>query len=173
MATGSSTFRTDEQGGFEPLFDCALVGGADSAATRYRLRKLPMMQAGDPHALDLGDQISILGFPRGSLGTLTHARGTMDGWARSPNGHGTVMKTRACVAPGDSGAPAIDSTGRVVGVVSCSSGDYSGAVAQVGFMCVRTTTYGNGSLIYPFFILLKLLLLATGLLLLLQISTGM
>ena len=52
----------------------------------------------------------------------------MDGWARSPNGHGTVMKTRACVAPGDSGAPAIDSTGRVVGVVSCSSGDYSGAV---------------------------------------------
>lgn len=38
------------------------------------------------------------------------------------------MKTRACIAPGDSGAPAIDARGMVVGVVSSSSGDYQGAI---------------------------------------------
>ena len=75
-----------------------------------------------------GDELAILGFPRGCLDTLTHCRCTCDGFAAGPNGQGWIVKTRAGIADGDSGAPAVDENGRVIGLVSMSSSQAHGAI---------------------------------------------
>ena len=101
---------------------------ADDPELDLALLKLP---SDGPHSfvdfgrsadLELGDDVVILGYPLG-LDTLTVTRGVMS--ARHPG----WLQTDATANPGNSGGPAFDEHGKVIGVVTMKLG--GGVVARV------------------------------------------
>ncbi len=89
---------------------------ADLAVVRTdgELPAVPELAAEDP---ERGDTITIVGYPQG--GKLTVTSGRVIARTTDPlHLHlGEVLVTDALVEPGNSGSPALDRTGRVVGVV--------------------------------------------------------
>ena len=59
--------------------------------------------------MTFGEPISLFGFPRGCLDTLTHGSASCDGFASAPNQVGWVIKSRAGCSDGDSATAAVDS----------------------------------------------------------------
>ena len=82
---------------------------------RYRF---PSMALGDSEVLEIGDPVSTIGFPLvgGSIGrvSVTLTRGVVSGFERTPIG--TLIKTDAGIAPGNSGGAAVDAQWRLIGV---------------------------------------------------------
>ncbi|HMO11779.1 MAG TPA: serine protease [Actinotalea sp.] len=74
----------------------------------------PELAGSDP---ELGDSVSVIGYPLGGLLTVTTGR--VIGRTTDPLNEnlGEVLVTDAEVAPGSSGSAVVDSEGRVVGVV--------------------------------------------------------
>lgn len=79
---------------------------------------LPCVTLGDSDDLDLGDRISIFGYPGIGGETVTFTSGNVAGFSkekgvRSPRGW---IKTDATIAGGNSGGTAVNQHGRLVGV---------------------------------------------------------
>jgi S1-C subfamily serine protease len=104
------------------------VGTAATAAladlaivrTRDALPSYPVLAEADPRQ---GDGVTIVGYPSG--GELTVTSGLVIGSTRDPlNANlGEVLVTDAKVEPGSSGSAALDSQGRVIGVVYAKTAD--------------------------------------------------
>ncbi|MBL0886784.1 S1 family peptidase [Myceligenerans indicum] len=104
------------------------VGTAATAAladlaivrTRDALPSFPELAEADP---EQGDDVTIIGYPSG--GELTISSGLVIGSTRDPlNANlGEVLVTDAKVEPGSSGSAALDSQGRVIGVVYAKTAD--------------------------------------------------
>ncbi len=101
---------------------------ADDPHLDLALLKLP---SSDPHPLvnfgsstdmELGEDVVILGFPLG-LETLTVTRGLLSA------DHGSWLQTDATANPGNSGGPAFDLSGGVIGIATAKLG--GGAVERV------------------------------------------
>lgn len=94
----------------------ATAGIADLAIVRTTedLEAFPTIAANDP---EIGDLISIVGFPNG--GELTVSQGMVLQYTEDPLNEnlGKVILTDATVEPGSSGSAALDEQGRVIGVV--------------------------------------------------------
>jgi S1-C subfamily serine protease len=90
------------------LADLAIVRTAEP------LPAAPVLADTDPVA---GDAVTVVGYPLG--GQLTVTSGHVIGETRDPlnENFGEVLVTDAAVEPGSSGSAALDSAGRVVGVV--------------------------------------------------------
>ncbi|GAA1873368.1 serine protease [Myceligenerans crystallogenes] len=94
----------------------ATAGLADLAIVRTReeLPSFPELARRDP---EQGDEVMIAGYPSG--GELTITSGRVVGSTRDPlhANLGEVLVTDAKVEPGSSGSAALDTRGRVIGVV--------------------------------------------------------
>jgi hypothetical protein len=88
-----------------------------------RRLKLPSVTLGDSDELDLGDKISIFGYPGIGGETVTYTSGNVAGFSsektvRTPR---AWIKTDATIAGGNSGGTAVNKNGRLVGVPTQAS----------------------------------------------------
>ncbi|MCW5875278.1 MAG: trypsin-like peptidase domain-containing protein [Anaerolineales bacterium] len=78
---------------------------------------LPYVSLGNADALNLGDELTILGYPGIGGGTITLTRGEVSGFTgQQPYGARAFIKTNATIAGGNSGGLAVDAEGYLVGV---------------------------------------------------------
>ena len=98
---------------------------------------LPILEIGDSDDVNLGDSVTILGFPGLGEDTVTLTKGTVAGFIDDTDLsiHRGWIKTDAEISPGNSGGVAIDAQGRLIGVPT-----------QVHF---RTDTVGVIGLVRP------------------------
>ena len=93
----------------------------------------PTLEIGDPELPPIGDPIWLVGYPstggQGSRVSITCTRGVVSGYDTAP--FGPVIKTDAEITNGNSGGPALDDRGRIVGVATSLVESGSGQVAYV------------------------------------------
>ena len=79
---------------------------------------LPAVDLGDSDALQLGDRISILGYPGIGGETVTFTAGNVSGFRREENVREprAWIKTDATIAGGNSGGTAVNEAGQLVGI---------------------------------------------------------
>ena len=87
---------------------------------------LPAIELGDSDSLNLGDRISIFGYPGIGGETVTYTSGNVSGFGGEPGVRESRawIKTDATIAGGNSGGTAGDAAGRG----GCTSGRLSGKV---------------------------------------------
>lgn len=93
----------------------------------------PSLALGDELSLQQGDPVYALGAPKGLQ--LSFTSGIVSSF-RKPNGQ-FLIQTTAPIAPGSSGGPLFDHTGRVVGVTTSLLADAPGIYFSVGIGDVR------------------------------------
>jgi len=104
---------------------------------------MPMLQLGDPTGVQQQDKLTIIGFPgNGDLnndptGLLTLSINQIYVSAIKPNNGATVIQVGGNVEHGDSGGPALNATGQVVGVVSFGVADSGGG--ETSFLQTSST----------------------------------
>jgi S1-C subfamily serine protease len=122
------------------------MSGQDLALLRLEAADMPALALGDSNALKIGDRVHIVGFP-GIV--LTHellnasakmeasvTNGAVSGFKQDRAGQ-PVIQTDAPAAWGNSGGPAVDDAGRVVGVltfVTLAAGAEGGIVQGFNFV---------------------------------------
>jgi S1-C subfamily serine protease len=80
---------------------------------------LPAVPIGDSNALQLGDSVTILGYPGIGGETITLTRGEVAGFtAEAGYGNRAFIKTSATIAGGNSGGLAANGIGQIIGVPS-------------------------------------------------------
>jgi S1-C subfamily serine protease len=108
----------------DPKHDLAVIriGGKPAGAT-------PLWQ--NPHGPRprTGDQLLLVGSPYGLYGTVT--TGIVSRVTRR------VIQTDAAANPGNSGGPALDRLGRVVGVLVAGGGENINFAIPIGLACVK------------------------------------
>lgn len=78
---------------------------------------LPHVPLGDSDQLNLGDPLTILGYPGIGGATVTLTRGEVSGFTSQPDyGQRAFIKTSATIAGGNSGGLAVDAAGELIGV---------------------------------------------------------
>jgi serine protease Do len=106
---------------------------SDIAVLRLRgATDLPVAPTADSSALQIGDQVTAVGFPGGA--GLTRAPGTVralnqsivadDDLTGGSEELADLIGFDADIRPGDSGGPLVDPSGRVVGIVTAASQNY-------------------------------------------------
>ena len=120
----------------EKEYEATLVAGDeinDVAVLKIKAEDLVHVTVGDSDKLKVGDDILVIGNPLGDL-TFTLTRGIVSGTNREINtGEYTIrtFQTDAAINSGNSGGPAFDATGAVVGIASAK---YSATgVEGIGF----------------------------------------
>ncbi len=77
----------------------------------------PFVEVGDSDALELGDQLRIIGYPGIGGETVTFTEGTISGFVNVPGlEERSWLKTDATLAGGNSGGLAVDASGLIVGI---------------------------------------------------------
>jgi len=126
---------------YSPPLGDAEMSGQDLALLRLEASDMPTLPLGDSTAAKIGDRLHILGFPGVVLShELLNASarveasvtiGAISGFKQDRAGQ-PVIQTDAAAAWGNSGGPAIDDRGRVVGVLTfvTSSPGEQGAIVQ-------------------------------------------
>ena len=104
---------------------------------------MPMVQLGDPTGVQQQDKLTIIGFPgNGDLNNdptslLTLSINQIYVSAIKPNNGATVIQVGGNVEHGDSGGPALNANGQVVGVVSFGLADSGGG--ETSFLQTSST----------------------------------
>ncbi len=95
---------------------------------------LPAVPLGDSDGLQLGDAITIIGYPGIGGETVTLTRGEVSGFTSEvPYGNRAFVKTSATIAGGNSGGLAANAAGEIIGIpTQVGSGD-----ADAGFVDCR------------------------------------
>lgn len=89
----------------------------DGNAVDRSTLNLPFVPFGDSDQLNLGDEITILGYPGIGGETVTLTRGEVSGFTSQPEyGQRAFIKTSATIAGGNSGGLAVDGTGHLIGI---------------------------------------------------------
>ncbi len=129
---------------YDPVVDLAVLRIAtdlDGTAASGPFRSVPV---GDSDAVEIGDQLRILGYPGIGGDTVTFTRGVVSGFA-SQNGIGerSWIKTDATMAGGNSGGAAFDIDGNLVGIPTQAA---ASAGSDIVDCRVITDTNGDGQL---------------------------
>jgi S1-C subfamily serine protease len=128
---------------YSPPVAAAQMPGQDLALLRLEAADMPALSLGDSGAIKIGDRLHILGFPDV---VVTHellnasarveasvTSGTVSGFKQDRAGQ-PIIQTDASAAGGNSGGPAVNDEGRVVGVVAfVTRGQGEEAVLVQGF----------------------------------------
>lgn len=77
---------------------------------------LTAIPIGSSAAVQIGDTLTIVGYPGLGGSSLTVTRGIMSGTYRLPNDPGAFIKTDTEISPGNSGGTAINAEGELVGI---------------------------------------------------------
>ena len=89
----------------------------DGNSVDHATLNLPHVPLGDSDRLNLGDPLTILGFPGIGGDTVTLTRGEVCGFTSQPDyGQRAFIKTSATIAGGNSGGLAVDASGQLIGV---------------------------------------------------------
>ena len=103
------------------------MSGQDLALLRLEVSDMPTLQLADSASLQIGDKIHIIGFPAVVLGhELLNATAKMEASVtsgavsgfRQDRANQAVIQTDAPVAEGNSGGPALNDAGDVIGVLT-------------------------------------------------------
>ena len=78
--------------------------------------KLTTVPVGDSDKIQIGDEVTIIGFPGLGEGTVTLTKGSVGGFVDDSTSVGTWIKTDAEINPGNSGGMAINKDGQVIGI---------------------------------------------------------
>ena len=127
---------------YDPVVDLAVVRIATDLDGVAAVGPFNAVPVGDSDAVEIGDQLRILGYPGIGGDTVTFTNGVVSGFA-SQNGIGdrSWIKTDATIAGGNSGGAGFDDDGRLVGVPTQASASSSGEVVDCR---VITDTNGDG-----------------------------
>ena len=87
--------------------------------------KLTTVPVGDSDKVQIGDEITVIGFPALGAGTVTLTRGAVSGLLNDTASVGTWFKTDANLNLGNSGGTAINHAGELVGVPTLINTDTS------------------------------------------------
>ena len=119
------------------------MSGQDLALLRLEASDMPTLRLADSDSLQIGDRVHIIGFPTVVLGhELLNATAKMEASVTSGAVSGfrqdrtnqPVIQTDAAAAPGNSGGPALNDAGEVIGVLtSVSLGSESDGTLVQGF----------------------------------------
>ena len=74
------------------------------------------MSIGDAAKLDIGETLTVLGYPAIGGGSLELTRGAVSGFLAAEGQKEAWIKTDARIAPGNSGGGAFDADGNLVGI---------------------------------------------------------
>ncbi|MDP8921507.1 MAG: trypsin-like peptidase domain-containing protein [Chloroflexota bacterium] len=77
---------------------------------------LTPVPVGNSDTVQIGDTLTIIGYPGLGGSSLTVTRGIMSGTYRLPNDPGTFIKTDTEISPGNSGGTAINAEGELIGI---------------------------------------------------------
>ena len=117
--------------GASPERDLALLRLTKEAKDKIgkELEKIPFLKFGDSDLVQRGQNVLALGFPL-NVQALKSTQGIVSGRERVRLINSSCIQTTAPLNPGNSGGPAIDSSGRVIGI------NFAGAVQaqNVGFI---------------------------------------
>jgi uncharacterized protein YciI len=92
---------------------------------------LPYVEVGDSDALEIGDELRILGYPGIGGETITLTSGRVSGFVDEAGlGHRAWVKTDATIAGGNSGGLAADDDGRIVAVPTVAGAGTEGEIAD-------------------------------------------
>ena len=117
-------------------YEAEVVGSEknnDVAVLKIDAKGLTPATFGDSDAIKVGEDVAIIGNPLGEL-TYTMTRGIVSALNRAINNDGTpitVFQVDAAVNEGNSGGPAFDASGNVIGVVTAKIS--SDKVEGIGF----------------------------------------
>jgi S1-C subfamily serine protease len=106
---------------------------------------LPFIQVGNSDSLNLGDGLTILGFPSIGGETVTLTKGEVSGFStQKPYGDRAYIKTSAVITGGNSGGMAVDGQGALVGIPTMmGSGEKTTAVVDCRYLA---DTNGDGKI---------------------------
>lgn len=103
--------------GQEIEYDIAGIVGIDTqrdlVLLKIRDAKSPLLVLGDSREVAVGDEVYVIGNPRGLEGTFSE--GIVSGIRQT--GSGTLFQITAPIWPGSSGGPVLNAHGEVIGVV--------------------------------------------------------
>jgi S1-C subfamily serine protease len=125
---------------YSPPVGGAAMSGRDLALLKVEATDVPTLPLGDSAQAKLGDGLHVIGFPNvvtshELLRTRARAEpsvtsGTVSGFKEDVNGQ-PVIQTDAAAAGGDSGGPAVNDRGQVIGVMTfVSRVDGTGDIVQ-------------------------------------------
>ena len=104
----------------------------------------PALPIGDSDAVEIGDQIRILGYPSIGGDTITFTNGSVSGFtAQAGVSDRSWIKTDATISGGNSGGTAVDDEGLLVGVPTQAAASQDGPIVDCR---VITDTNGDGRL---------------------------
>ena len=105
---------------YDPDLDLAvirIVKSLDGTPLDRSKLSLPFVPVGDSDSIEIGDPISILGYPAIGGDTVTLTTGNVSGFSRERGFEGRAwIKTDATIAGGNSGGTALTEDGKLVGV---------------------------------------------------------
>lgn len=104
---------------YDPELDLAVMRiVSDVKGRRVRNLDLPHVPLGDSESLDLGDRISIFGYPGIGGETVTFTSGNVSGFSgeKGIRSSRAWIKTDATIAGGNSGGTSVNSDGYLVGI---------------------------------------------------------
>jgi S1-C subfamily serine protease len=119
------------------------MSGRDLALLRVEAADMPTLPLGDSGALQIGDRLSVIGFPglvmtRELLNasakveaSVTH--GALSGF-KQDRANQPIIQTDAAAEAGTSGGPAVDAAGLVVGVMTAVTQGQGGTVQGFNFV---------------------------------------
>jgi len=104
----------------DPLLDIAVIRittDLNRAPVNRSGLNLPTVQLGDPDLLELGDPLTILGYPGIGGETITLTRGSVSGFtSEAAYGDRAFIKTEATIAGGNSGGLVANESGMLVAI---------------------------------------------------------
>ena len=89
---------------------------ADLALIKIDAENLTALEFGDSNELLLGQEIIVIGYPKGLIGSATITKGLVSAFRENLFGLNSVIQTDAALNPGNSGGPMLDLSGKVIGV---------------------------------------------------------
>ncbi len=130
---------------YSPDLDLAVVRIThylDGRAVDPAKLKLPALEVGDSDDLEIGDKLTILGYPGIGGETITLTDGNVSGFNRERGVEGRAwIKTDATIAGGNSGGTAVDEDGKLIGVPTQGGSGSGGDVVDCRYIA---DTNGDG-----------------------------
>jgi len=132
---------------YDPQLDLAVIrlsGYLDGSKFDAAKLNLPYLEMGDSDELEIGDTITIFGYPGIGGETITLTSGNVSGFSRESGVAGRAwIKTDATIAGGNSGGTAVDDNGILMGVPTQGG---SGSGDQIVDCRYIADTNGDGSI---------------------------
>lgn len=109
-----------------------IVATKDGGKLPADLRLAPVA-IGDSDKVQIGDEISVIGFPGLGEGSVTLTKGTVAGFVEDSESIGTWIKTDAEINHGNSGGMAINKNGEVIGIPTATLSDKKD-IGKIGYV---------------------------------------